>query len=426
MLPDRKAKGSRQTHSTTSTMIRRSFLQTIGMAGAAQPLHALALAAPPSARDDRAFWIDTLGTMVRPVLANLAAGQLRARMPVEVRPGAQSRADVSHLEAFGRSLAGIAPWLELGEADDDEGRLRAEYIALAQRALAQAVDPGSPDYMNWTRGGQPLVDAAFLAHAIVRSPRTLQAGIDEATRRNLVRALEATRAIVPGYSNWLLFSAMVEIALLKLDAQWDATRVDLVLRKLGEWYLGDGIYGDGPEFHWDYYNSFVIHRSCSTSWARFATGSRAAGHVPAAAQYSRRYAAVLERLIAPDGTFPVIPAARWPTASARSAAGTGGAHAGAARLAAASTGAQRAQRGDAASAGAPGTYDAQGWLRLGLYGSQPGIAESYISTGSLYLAATVFLPLGLPQAAPFWSGPAMKWTAQRAWSGEDIAADHAL
>ncbi len=24
------------------------------------------------------------------------------------------------------------------------------------------------------------------------------------------------------------------------------------------WYLGDGVYGDGPKFRWDYYNSFVI------------------------------------------------------------------------------------------------------------------------------------------------------------------------
>lgn len=25
-----------------------------------------------------------------------------------------------------------------------------------------------------------------------------------------------------------------------------------------EWYKGDGWYGDGPDFHFDYYNSFVI------------------------------------------------------------------------------------------------------------------------------------------------------------------------
>ena len=29
-------------------------------------------------------------------------------------------------------------------------------------------------------------------------------------------------------------------------------------RKHKAWYIGDGLNGDGPEFHWDYYNSFVI------------------------------------------------------------------------------------------------------------------------------------------------------------------------
>ena len=36
-------------------------------------------------------------------------------------------------------------------------------------------------------------------------------------------------------------------------------RVDYALRQHDQWYKGDGAYGDGPTFHWDYYNSFVIH-----------------------------------------------------------------------------------------------------------------------------------------------------------------------
>jgi hypothetical protein len=75
---------------------------------------------------------------------------------------------------------------------------------------------------------------------------------------------------------------------------------------------------------------------------------------------------------------------------------------------------------------APGTFDADGWLSIGLAGRQPGLGESYISTGSLYLCTLAFLPLGLPPDNPFWTGAAMEWTSQRAWSGQDLAADHAL
>jgi hypothetical protein len=75
---------------------------------------------------------------------------------------------------------------------------------------------------------------------------------------------------------------------------------------------------------------------------------------------------------------------------------------------------------------AAGTFDRQGWLRVGFAGSQPGIGETYISTGSCYLCATGLLPLGLPPEDPFWSDPPAAWTSKRAWEGEDLPADHVL
>ncbi|WP_375437975.1 DUF2264 domain-containing protein, partial [uncultured Hymenobacter sp.] len=73
-----------------------------------------------------------------------------------------------------------------------------------------------------------------------------------------------------------------------------------------------------------------------------------------------------------------------------------------------------------------GTFDAQGWLQIGLCGHQPGIGETYISTGSLYLCSTAFLPLGLPASDTFWTSPAQDWTARQIWSGQNVKTDHAL
>src|SRR4029079_18151019 len=120
---------------------------------------------------------------------------------------------VPHLEALGRLLAGMAPWIELAPDNSAEGALRAEYADLARRAISRAVDPASPDFLNFTRERQPLVDAAFLAQALLRAPRALRTSLDPATRRNLIAALESTRIISPGFNNWLLFSATVEAAL---------------------------------------------------------------------------------------------------------------------------------------------------------------------------------------------------------------------
>ena len=64
--------------------------------------------------------------------------------------------------------------------------------------------------------------------------------------------------------------------------------------------------------------------------------------------------------------------------------------------------------------------------RSGWRAHQLALGDDYISTGSLYLASTGFLALGLPPEDPFWSGPATDWSAKKIWSGQNIHADHAL
>jgi hypothetical protein len=125
-----------------------------------------------AAESDRAYWVSVMRRLAEPVLSNLAAGTLKAKMPVEQAPGADRRS-VTHLEAIGRLLAGMAPWLELGGDETGEGRERARYASLAQQAIAHAVDPASPDFLNFTRDRQPLVDAAFLGEALLRAPKAL-------------------------------------------------------------------------------------------------------------------------------------------------------------------------------------------------------------------------------------------------------------
>jgi hypothetical protein len=262
---------------------------------------------------------------------------------------------------------------------------------------------------------------------VLRAPRTLQAALDPAVRRHLVAALESTRAITPGFNNWLLFSATVEAALKALGGPWDRVRVDYALRQHDQWYQGDGTYGDGPEFHWDYYNSFVIHPMLLDVLEACAEESRAwkdlAGRE---AQRARRYAAVQERLIAPDGSFPPI---------GRSLAYRFGAFQALAQTALRRTlpdGVSPPQVRGALTVvirrtmDAPGTFDADGWLRIGFCGHQPGVGESYISTGSLYLCAAGLLPLGLPPSDEFWTAAPQPWTSARAWSGQPFPIDKAL
>jgi hypothetical protein len=421
-------------------MDRREFFRTAGAGGALAILPGSVGATPRAAglsdqraggaQGDREVWTAALRKLADPVLTNLANGTLKTRMPVEQAAGAK-RQTVTHLEALGRLLAGLAPWIELPADETAEGRLRGQYADLARRAIGRAVDPSSPDFLNFTGGveksRQPLVDAAFLAQGLLRAPRTLRDALDPATRRHLIAALESTRTIMPGFNNWLLFSATVEAGLARLGAPWDRVRVDYALRQHDQWYKGDGAYGDGPAFHWDYYNSFVIHpmmldvldtfRDEAPAWKDLASREE---------PRARRYAAVQERLIAPDGTFPAI---------GRSLAYRFGALQVLAQMAlrhALPKEISPAQVRGALTAvirrtlAAPGTFDADGWLRIGFCGHQPGVGESYISTGSLYLCSVGLLPLGLPPSDEFWSAPPQPWTSAKAWSGEAFPIDHAL
>jgi hypothetical protein len=203
--------------------------------------------------------------------------------------------------------------------------------------------------------------------------------------------------------------------------------IEYALKKHEQWYVGDGTYGDGPDFHWDYYNSFVIQPALIAVLEVCRERKSPLGdQLPTVLARAKRYAEVQERMISPEGTFPVI---------GRSSAYRFGA------LQSLSLMALRrelpkgvepaAVRGALAAVvrrmvDAPGTFDAGGWLRVGVVGYQPAVRESYISTGSLYLCLTGLLHLGLSADDPFWTSPARDWTQKRLWAGEDVPADHAL
>ena len=378
--------------------------------------------------DVRAYWVEVMARVARPVLDAGAAGALRARMPVEARPGlAADRAEYTHLEAVGRLLCGIAPWLELGGLSGEEEALRVEFAELARMTIAHGTDPASPDFLNFAHGSQPIVDAAFLAQAFLRAPQTLWAPLDDGVKANVGAALASTRTRKPHFNNWLLFAATIEAFLAQTGAFWDPMRVDYALRQHMEWYLGDGVYGDGPEFHWDYYNSFVIQPMLVDVLA--AVGDAYPGwtalRAPVLAR-AQRYAVIQERLISPEGTFPAI---------GRSLAYRFGAFQTLAQMALLDHLPDElapAQVREALTAvirrmiDAPGTFDDDGWLRIGFAGHQPDLGEGYISTGSLYLCAAGLLPLGLPPSHPFWRDPPVPWTAQRIWRGDNLPCDHAL
>ncbi|MBR7096635.1 MAG: DUF2264 domain-containing protein, partial [Alistipes sp.] len=363
-------------------------------------------AASPKAT--RQYWVNTMLRIVTPVYENLANETLRKNMPVEVNDGSNTgkRADVSHLEALGRSFNGIAPWLNLGDDTNREGEQRRAMTQLVVKAITNAVNPSSPDYMPFDGPGtQPLVDAAFFAEGLLRSKDVIWPMLDSQTRQRIIDELKRSRKIRAWENNWLLFSATVEAALLQFTGECDFSKIKYALDRHNEWYKGDGWYGDGPAFHLDYYNSYVIQPMLVDVTAVVKENAdKGEEYATYGAMYDKyvkrmaRFAAQQEMLISPEGTFPML---------GRSCGYRYGAFQALAHTSLLGTlpkGVSPAQVRSALTAvikrqTVKSMFDAEGWLTLGFCGHQPDVAENYVSTGSAYLCCFVFLPLGLPADA---------------------------
>lgn len=378
-----------------------------------------------TAEEQRQYMVATLTKIAHPVLYNLSKSQLKKQMPVEHK--SEIKARTSHLEAFGRTLAGMAPWLALGADDTKEGKLRKQYIDLALLSIKNATDKNNVDYLDFDKGAQPLVDAAFFAEALLRAPKQLWELLDVKTKQNVIAALKSTRNVMPYYNNWLLFSAMVEAALLKFDNSGDFMRMDYAIKQHLLWYKGDGVYGDGPEFHFDYYNSFVIHPMLLEVLQTLVdVGNNEKQELyQMELKRAQRYASIQEMLISPEATYPAI---------GRSMAYRFGSFHLLSKIALMQSLPEPIKPKQVRfalynvvkrQAEAPSTFDDKGWLKIGFYGYQPQMGESYISTGSLYLCSQAFLILGLPLTDELWQAGNEDWSSRQLWKGQDVTFDKA-
>ncbi len=411
-------------------MERRHFIQSLSLSGLSPiALTGLKLSEPvkiTEQSDDRKYWVTTLQHIVQPVLFSLSLGQLRKRMPVEEKPNA-ARAKCTHLEAFGRVMNGIAPFLGQRQSEKASESVRKELLDLYYKGIVNAFDSASPDYLYREMTDQHVVDSAFLCEAFLRANDVLWKPLDENTKRNIIRDLKSTRAFKPGESNWLLFSAIIEVFLRQTSTDFLKDSIDKALDKFDSWYKGDSFFGDGSSLHFDYYNSIVIHPLLTDILYHLQlTDPAYKQRYELQLKRSSRQAAVLERMIAPDGSYPVI---------GRSLIYRCGVFHNLAMMAwKKNLESEISEAGIRSSLTAiikktlepKNTFDSQGWLQIGLSGHQPSIGEGYISTGSLYLCTFAFLPLGLPETDTFWSTPNEDWITKKIWNGMDAANDHAI
>lgn len=413
-------------------MQRRSFFGTLiaatgaGMMAGAVPS---TQSAPLPVERDRAYMANLLQKIAEPVLANMARGQLKANLELELSPTWDGRdKNVAYLECFGRLMSGCAPWLSLADDTSPEGKTRQRLRELALQSYTESVDPNSPDYLPWADNFQVLVDSAYFTSALMRAPKALWEPLNHVTKQRIVAEIKGLRRILPLYTNWLLFAAMNEAFLLSIGEEYDPLRLNTAIDKVEEWYVGDGWIKDGPAFHFDYYNSFVMYPMLIQVLEvavkhRIPVRGNAADKLALAVRRAQRYCEHLERFISPIGTFPPIGrSATYRTAALQVMALLAWRKQLPASL---SEGQVRSALHAAHEAiwKHPSNFTGKGFLTIGFSGHQPNIADVYSNNGSMYIATESFLALGLPATDTYWTVAKEDWTQKKAYSQQPFPKD---
>jgi len=399
-------------------------LATAGEAGAANKP-----AAQPA--NDRAYMAGLLQRMTEPVLSAMARGELVKKFELEVSPTWDGRDKrVSYFECFARLIAGAAPWLALPDDGTPEGATRKRLLDMARQSYVNSVDPASPDRLMWEGPGQVLVDSAYYTNALMRAPQALWEPLDATTKRRIVDHIKSLRRIEPPYINWMLFAAMNEAWLMSIGEAYDPMRMNVAIRKVNEWYVGDGWIKDGETFHFDYYGSYVMHpmlceilevleKYKGPFWNGKPDEMRAL-----AFKRMQRFSEHLERFVSPEGTFPMF---------GRSLTYRTAAFQPLALLALRKQLPAKLSEGQVRSAmravherifSAPSNFTRGGFLTIGFVGAQPELGDWYSNNGSMYITSASFLPLGLPATDSYWTAPAQDWTQKKAFAGAKFSKDY--
>jgi hypothetical protein len=423
---------------------RRGILGLAGTAAAVASFpapaaaHALSVsgdpadASLPTGGADRAYMLGILEKMALPVLERMASGRLRREWKPDVSPTWDGRpVTVGYLEAFGRLMDGIAPWLALPDDDSGEGRLRRHIRNLALESYVQSVDPKGPDRLAWEGHGQALVDSAYFTSSLLRAPDALWKPLDAATKQRIIGVIKGLRRVSPPYQNWLLFASINEAFLFSVGEDWDPMRIDLTVKLFSQnWYAGDGWYQDGEDFHFDYYNSYVIHPMLVMVLETLTKGSPVFNNLQPKVELDRalkrmqRFGEHLERMIGPDGAYAAIGRSLTYRTAAHQVLGVLAwrdwlpKNLPPAKVRAATVAAQRRIFAD------PSNFDSRGFLTIGFTRAQPSLGDWYSNTGSMYIASESLVALGLPASASYWTLPGEPWTMRLAYSGHNFPKDY--
>lgn len=359
----------------------------------------------------RTKWLAQFRRIIMPVLNGFANQTLKTDFIPQTPHDYTRPPNTVYVEAFCRVFMSVAPLFE--HPCDDTADIRA----LMMDSWAVVIDQ---KYLDWSCGDQLMVEAANLVYGFLLYPKSWNA-LPLSTQSGVLRILQQASTIKPVNNNWILFKCCIDLFLFKNKKLERIAHVYKLLDDFEDWYVGDSWYKDGPSFHMDYYNSFVIlpflfiiynHLRREARLPIFQTRyDLIVGRI-------RQHAEFLERLIGVDGSFPLFGRSLVYRSAVFHTLMFCCVHVGLP---------PKLTHGQVRCAiervhdrlWIECQFDARGFLNLGFMGATPAIANHYSNNGSCYFTGLSFLVLGCHATHPFWAADDAPCTQEIIWKSKN-------
>ncbi|WP_440961981.1 DUF2264 domain-containing protein [Paenibacillus nitricinens] len=201
---------------------------------------------PLKTREDLVIALEQLTDPLRP---HYSRGSARLEIG---RTGASYSAATAEMEGFSRVLWGLVPLL-IGGGD-------SELWDIVLDGIRHGTDPSHEEYWGEVKDyDQRLVEMAVFGFALAAIPERIWLPLAPKEQDQLYRWLNQINAHPCYDCNWLFFNVLVNVGFRKIGRSYDAEQLENNLKRMDDFYLGEGWYSDGINGHSDYYVPFAIH-----------------------------------------------------------------------------------------------------------------------------------------------------------------------
>jgi hypothetical protein len=201
---------------------------------------------PLKTREDLVIALEQLTDPLRP---HYSRGGARLKIG---KTGASYSAATAEMEGFSRVLWGLVPLL-IGGGD-------SELWDIVLDGIRHGTDPSHEEYWGEVKDyDQRLVEMAVFGFALAAIPERIWSPLAPKEQDQLYRWLNQINAHPCYDCNWLFFNVLVNVGFRKIGRPYDAGQLENNLKRMDDFYLGEGWYSDGINGHSDYYVPFAIH-----------------------------------------------------------------------------------------------------------------------------------------------------------------------